>query len=75
MKCVICKHGVTKLARVTVTLEKGGATIILKSVPAEVCQNCGEQYIDAETSAKLMKEAQEAARVGVEVEVRTYVAA
>jgi len=75
MKCVICKNGKTKSGNVTVTLERDSLTLVLKSVPAEVCENCGEQYVDQETAAKLLKEAEGAARDGVQVEVRSYVAA
>ncbi len=75
MKCVICRHGETKPGRVTVTLERGDLTLVMKSVPAEVCENCSEQYVDEETAAKLLKEAEEAAQAGVQVEVRSYVAA
>jgi YgiT-type zinc finger domain-containing protein len=40
MKCVICKHGSTKSGRATITLERGGTTVVIKGVPAEVCANC-----------------------------------
>ena len=75
MKCVICKHGETKAGVATVTLERGEVTIVMKSVPAEVCVNCGEQYVDQPTMARLLAEADEAAKSGVQLEVRTYRAA
>lgn len=75
MKCVVCKHGETAPSRVTVTLERRGMTLVVKSVPAEVCQNCGEQYIDDQTTASLLRQAEEAAIAGVEVQVRSYAAA
>lgn len=50
-------------------------TLVVKSVPAEVCQNCGEQYIDDQTTASLLRQAEEAAIAGVEVQVRSYAAA
>ena len=75
MKCVICKHGETKAGVATVTLERGEVTIVMKSVPAEVCVNCGEQYVDEPTTARLLAEADEAAKSGVQLEVRTYRAA
>lgn len=74
MKCVICRQGQTRPGNITVTLERGKSTLILKSVPAEVCENCGEQYVDAETTTKLLCEAEQAVRAGVEVEVRSYAA-
>lgn len=39
MKCVICKHGETRPGKTTVTLERGGATIVVKGVPAWICDN------------------------------------
>ena len=42
MKCVICKHGTTKAGRATITMERGGTTVVIKGVPAEVCANCEE---------------------------------
>ena len=75
MKCVICKHGETRDGFATVTFERNGATIVVKSVPAKVCGNCGEEYLDEEIVARLMEQAEEAARCGVQVHVREYVAA
>ena len=42
MKCAICKNGETYPGTTTVTLTRGEATIVIKNVPAEVCDNCGE---------------------------------
>ena len=42
VKCVICIRGETRPGQATVTLQRGDCTIIIKEVPAEVCQNCGE---------------------------------
>ncbi len=75
MKCVICKHGETRSGTTTVTLEREGMTLVFKGVPAQVCQNCGEAYLDEATTARLLMTAEEAARAGVQVDVREYVAA
>ena len=75
MKCVICRKGVTQSGAVSVTLERADTTIVMKSVPAEVCGTCGEQYVDEETTQRLFAEAERAARSGVQVEIRTYQAA
>ncbi|MGH7199999.1 MAG: type II toxin-antitoxin system MqsA family antitoxin [Planctomycetaceae bacterium] len=75
MKCVICKHGETQAGSATVTLECDGLTLVVKSVPAEICQNCGEEYLDERVTDDLLQRASEAARLGVRVEVRDYVAA
>ena len=75
MKCVICRHGETKAGTVTVMLERAESTIVMKSVPAEICDNCGEQYIDEPTTTRLLAEADELAKSGAELEVRTFRAA
>jgi len=71
MNCLICKQGETQNGTVTVTLERDGATLVFKNVEAEVCVNCGEAYLDEATTARLLQAADEAARRGVQVEVRT----
>ncbi|MHB8895168.1 MAG: type II toxin-antitoxin system MqsA family antitoxin [Candidatus Geothermincolia bacterium] len=75
MTCVICKQGETHLGEVTITLEQGGTTLVVKKVPAEVCVNCGEEYVGEVVANALLKKAAEAVRAGVEVEVRHYAAA
>jgi hypothetical protein len=39
-----------------------------------VCTNCGEEYVDEETTRQLLETAEAAARTGVQVEVREYAA-
>ncbi len=72
MKCMICKHGETKKGTATVTLEKGGSTIVFKEVPAHICDNCGEKYIDDSVTKELLKKAREIVENGVEVDIRKY---
>ncbi len=75
MKCVVCKQGETHEGTATVTLERDGMILVFRRVPAEVCEVCGEEYVDEQTAARLLAVAEEAARVGVQVDVREYVAA
>ncbi len=72
MKCTICKHGETKLGVTTITLEKGNSTIVFKEVPAQICDNCGEKYIDKATTKDLLNKAREIVKNGVEVDIRKY---
>ena len=75
MKCVICKQGETQPGTTTMTLELDATTVVFKHVPAELCETCGEAYLDAATTRHLLHIVEEAARVGVQVDVRTYAAA
>ncbi|QIN80197.1 YgiT-type zinc finger protein [Rubrobacter marinus] len=75
MKCVVCKQGKLRAGTATVTLERDRMILVFKKVPAEVCEVCGEEYVDEETTAQLLAAVEEAARTGVQVDIREYVAA
>ncbi|MBP7869799.1 MAG: DUF4258 domain-containing protein [Candidatus Hydrogenedentes bacterium] len=74
MKCVLCREGDTDPGKVTVTLERGGAVIVIKEVPAEVCGNCGEYYLTEEITRKVLHLAETSIKKGVEVEVIRFAA-
>ncbi|MHB9111052.1 MAG: type II toxin-antitoxin system MqsA family antitoxin [Thermoleophilia bacterium] len=74
MKCVICKQGEAHPGKVTVTLQRGESTIILKDVPAEVCENCGEYYLSEEITEQVLSRAEEAVKSGAEVEILRFAA-
>jgi YgiT-type zinc finger domain-containing protein len=72
MKCVVCRQGETQPGHVTVTLERPGLTYVVKNVPARVCSNCGEEYVDEEITAQLLQSAENMARAGAQVDIRDY---
>jgi len=75
MNCPICRTGNTQPGTATVTLEREGLTLVVRNVPARVCDNCGEEYVDDVTAVRLSEVAEEALRAGVKVDVRDYLAA
>ena len=75
MTCVVCKQGETRAGTTAVTLTREAMTLVVKGVPARICDNCGEEYVDEQAAARLLAIADEAARAGVQVDVREYVAA
>jgi len=75
MKCIICKQAETQPGITTVTLERGDLLMVVKGVPARVCPNCGEEYVDEQVAARLLKTAEETAQAGAQVDVREYKAA
>ena len=74
MKCFICKNGETKKGFTTVTLNRNETVIILKNVPAEICDNCGEYYLSEKVTKNIFKLADEAIKRNTEVEILKYVA-
>ena len=75
MTCVICKHGETKPGTTRIAVERGPTVLIVRSVPAQVCDNCGEAYLNADAVDRLQQLLADAAQGGVQVEVREYIAA
>ena len=75
MECVVCKQGETRLGVTTLVLQRGGATVVINDVPARVCENCAEEYVDEQVAETVLAAAEASARAGVRVEIRDYVAA
>ena len=75
MKCLICKWGELHSGKTTLTFERDRMILVVKGIPALVCGNCGEAYVDEKTTAHLLRLADEADASGVQVDVREYVAA
>lgn len=75
-KCRLCKGSMTK-GTATVTVEFGFGVVVVRQVPATVCSQCGEEWLDDATSQKV-EEIVNAARhkhVTVEIAEWSHVAA
>ena len=75
MICSVCRKGETQAGTSTVTLERSGLTFVVKGVPAMVCANCGEEYLDSSAAERVLCMADEAAASGSLVDICTYRAA
>ena len=69
MKCVICKNGQTHSGFTTVTIERNESIIVFKKVPSQICDNCGEYYLDEKVTGQIINQANEAIKNGTEFEV------
>lgn len=74
MNCPVCKIGEMKVGETTVLLERGASIIIIKDVPAFICENCGEKYYDSDVTRQVMQRAEQAVQKGAELEVMRLVA-
>jgi YgiT-type zinc finger domain-containing protein len=74
MRCVICKTGETKPGMATVTVQRGETTVLIKGTPAEVCENCGEYYLDEAVARRVYTQAEEAVQRHAEVAILRYAA-
>ena len=74
MKCAICLKGTTKAGQTTIVLERGQTTIVFKNVPAQICEECGEEYISSEINKALLRRAEEEWNRGVVLEMLNFAA-
>ncbi|HMB32330.1 MAG TPA: type II toxin-antitoxin system MqsA family antitoxin [Desulfohalobiaceae bacterium] len=74
MNCVICKTGQISAGTATITLQRGETTVVIKNVPADVCDNCGEYYLSEEMTERVLELGESAVKKGVEVEVLHWAA-
>ncbi len=72
--CVICKEGQYKDGFTTVILSRGEASVVIKGVPAQVCDCCAEYLLDSETTTAVLAMAEEAFAHGTEFEIRRFAA-
>lgn len=74
MKCVICKTGDTHAGNTTVTMQRGPTVVVIRDVPAEICEDCGEYYLDDTTARRVYVDAEQSFLRHVEVEIQRYAA-
>jgi YgiT-type zinc finger domain-containing protein len=72
MKCLICKQGETHPGLTVVTLQRDDRTLVIKGVPAEICENCGEYYLSDEIAKRVYQQAEESLEHGAEVEIGRF---
>jgi YgiT-type zinc finger domain-containing protein len=74
MKCTICKTGQTHPGITTVTLQRDNTVVVIRDVPAEICEDCGEYYLSEPTARRVYADAEATAHRHVEVEIQRYAA-
>jgi YgiT-type zinc finger domain-containing protein len=72
VKCVVCKQAETRPGVTTITLQRGDSTFVVKEVPAQICPNCGEDYVDEKVAADVLRSAEDLCRAGAQVDIRRY---
>ncbi len=71
MDCVMCK-GLMELKTINHIVDKEGHITIIKNVPAKVCKQCGESYIDHSVAVKLEELLDKYSNNNVEVLIINY---
>lgn len=69
--CPLCKGGYTH-GHTTFTVDLGFGVLVVRDVPAHVCSQCGEEWLEDNVSEKLEQFTQEAKRKHISVKVARW---
>lgn len=70
--CFYCKCKTTKQSVTTHVVTFDNCVIIIKNVPCEECEECGEKYFSDEVMSRLEKIVEKAREIASEVYVTDY---
>ncbi len=64
MICLLCRQAETVDGLTSVTLERGEMKLTVNNVPARVCPNCREMYVEEQVAVSLLREAEAMSAAG-----------
>jgi YgiT-type zinc finger domain-containing protein len=65
MNCLVCRQAELVDGFTSVILERGEMRLVVNQVPARVCPNCGEAYVEEDIVVRLLREAEEVSTAGI----------
>lgn len=65
MICLVCRQADLTPGLASVVFERGELRLVINSVPANVCPDCGEAYVDEDVAMQLLEDAEEMSAAGV----------
>lgn len=74
MRCTTCKNGTTKPGHTTYVVDRDGRVAVIRDVPADICEQCGETCFDEKTAQSLYEQAERILSDGSEVEITKFAA-
>lgn len=70
-QCALC-GGTKRAGTTTYSVDTGEGVVVVRAVPAQICSQCGEEWIDAGTARILEEIVNEAKKRRHEVEVLAF---
>jgi len=55
-------------------VERGRTVVVVKEVPAQICDNCGEYYLESDIASRTTTLVDNAVKNGAEIEVVRFAA-
>jgi YgiT-type zinc finger domain-containing protein len=72
MICLICRQAETVNGFTSVAFERGEMRLTVKDIPARVCPSCEETYVEEVVAVKLLQDAEEISKAGINIAIREY---
>ena len=72
MICLVCRQAEIIDGLTSVHFERGEFSLVVKNVPSRVCPSCGEAYVDEHVAVKLLRDAEEMSKAGINDDVIEY---
>ena len=72
MNCLICRHAEIVDGFTSVTFERDEFGLVINNVPACVCTNCAEAYVEEDVAIRLLNEAENVFALGTMDDVIEY---
>ena len=70
--CMLCKCDTVKQSTTTHVVDYNGSVIVIKNVPCEECEQCGEIFYTDEVAARLEKIVNDAKKLLQDLSVLDY---
>ena len=64
MICLLCRQAETVDRLTSVHFERGEMRLVVNHVPARVCPNCGEAYVEEDVAVRLLQGAEAMSAAG-----------
>lgn len=75
MTCPLCDAGELQPGKTIFAADVDGTVVVVRDVPADICDACGEEFISDETAGDLERSIVDARSDGTETLVRHHEAA
>ena len=72
MICLICRQAELIDGLTSVNFERDEMRLVVNKVPAHVCPNCGEAYVEEDVAVRLLRDAEEMSAAGMMEDIRDY---
>ena len=59
MQCLICRQAEIIEGLTSVTFERDEFRLVVNNVPAQICPNCAEAYVEEDVAIRLLGEAED----------------